>query len=121
MKKLILALAFVLVPAISFGQAVHNPTAVTFTASVDHAAINNYVLGWFAIGATDPLMEVNLSKPTPDGSQVCTATIDARPLAFGSYIVKVRAVAGAVTSEWSEPSNLGIRSPFPPTVPVVRK
>ena len=121
MRKLFLVLFFIFAPSIVWGQAVNNPGTVTFTASVDHATVDSYVLGWFATGATSPLMEVNLAKPVPDATQTCTHTIDSRPLAFGTYTVKIRAVAGAVTSEWSDPSNGAIRSPFPPTVPVVKK
>jgi hypothetical protein len=103
-------------------QTVTNPDRVLFTASVDHASLTKYVVGFFAAGATAPLMEQDIALGTPDAQQIVTQPINARPLAFGAaYVLKVRAVAGTVTSEWSEASNAFDRIPLAPSLPVVRR
>jgi hypothetical protein len=112
---LLIALLVLVVASLASGQT------VTFTASADHATIDRYVLGWFAAGATAPQIEVDLGKPcTADLTVPCSKLLDAKPLAFGTYTVKVRAVAGAVTSIWSDPSNTWTRLPLPPGAPAVK-
>jgi len=99
-----------------------NPGHAEFTASEDHAAIDKYVLGYFVAGATAPLMEVDLAKPTPDAQQLVSVVISARPLGFGTYVARVKAVAGSLSSEWTEASNAFERVPFPPPgSPAVKK
>jgi hypothetical protein len=95
---------------------------VTFTASADHALVTAYVLGYFAPGATQPTQEVDLGKPTPDATQTITVAINIHPLSFGAaYVAKVKAVAGALVSDWSDPSNAFDRVPGKTGVPVVQK
>lgn len=102
-------------------QGVINPSQVTFTASDDHAIVTSYVIGYFAPGATAPLQEVDLGKPTPDATNTCAATINTRPLTFGTdYVAKVRAVAGTLTSEWSAASNPFARLPGKPGGPAIK-
>jgi hypothetical protein len=122
MKRLILACVFLLLALpLSAQTAVTNPGHVEFTASVDHALIDKYVIGWFAQGATDPIQETDLGKPTPDGANLVSTTINIHPLGFGIYTAKVKAVVGAVSSEWSVPSNEAVRGPFPPASPSLKK
>ena len=101
-------------------QTVTNPTGVTFTASADHATVTGYSLGFFATGATTPTQEVTLGKGTPDAQQTITAAIDSKPLGFGTYTARVRAVAGSLSSPWSADSNPFSRVPVTPGVPAVR-
>lgn len=107
-------------PAWAGAQTVTNPTGVAFTASADHATVTGYTLGFFATGATNPIQEVTLGKGTPDAQQVITAAIDSKPLGFGTYTARVRAVAGAQSSPWSGDSNPFSRVPLTPGVPAVR-
>lgn len=115
-------IAFLLLFALpASAQSVVNPSAVTFTVSTDHADITSYTLGYFAPGATLPLQEVDLGKPTPV-ALVATVPINVKPLGWVTgYTVKVKAVASAtVMSEWSEPSNFFDRKPGKPGGPVVK-
>jgi len=124
MKRVLLIVAALalLVPSLALAQTTpRNPREVTFTASLDHAQIDSYRIGYFLAGATDPVQETDLGKPTPDATQTCLATINTQPLAFGAaYTAKIRAIAGDVSSEWSTPSNPFDRVPGPPSKPVVK-
>ena len=117
----LLAASLLILAATAVGaQTVTNPTGVTFTASTDHATVTGYSLGFFASGATTPTQEVNLGKGTPDAQNTIAAAIDSKPLGFGTYTAKVRAVAGRLSSPWSDPSNPFSRVPGQPGVPAVR-
>ena len=98
-----------------------NPSAVTFTASADHADLTHYVLGYFAPGATAPVMEIDLGKPTPV-VDVITLPLNIKPLGWPQgYTVKVKAIAAVgVESEWSLPSGPFNRQPGKPGGPVVK-
>jgi hypothetical protein len=90
----------------AFAQVLYNPSKAEFVASVDHATVTSYEIGWFLGAATDPVSSQNLGKPTPaSGSNLCLVPITVAPLSFNTYIAKVRAIAGAATSVWSDPSN----------------
>lgn len=103
-------------------QSVVNPTTVTFTASVDHADISSYAIGYFAAGATAPVQEVDLGKPTPGTGGVISVGIVVKPLGWVTgYTVRVKAVAGSgIVSEWSSDSNPFSRQPGKPGGPVVK-
>lgn len=118
----LLAVGLVLLTALAaYGQTVQNPREVTFTPSADHAVVDAYVIGFFPPGATSPVQEINLGKPTPDATNTCTATINTQPLPFGAaYIAKVRALAGTLSSVWSDASNPFDRVPGPPSKPAIK-
>lgn len=98
-----------------------NPREGTFTASADHAALDKYVIGFFAPGATSPVQTQDIGKPVPDGTSTCTFTFNSQPIGFGvDYTAKVKAVAGTAESEWSLASNFFDRVPGPPGKPVIR-
>lgn len=112
----------VLAPVVVHGQApVQNPTKAEFTPSADHATIDYYQIGYFLAGAAEPVTVTDLGKPAPDASNVCRVDLNTQPLTFGGYIAKVRARAGGVWSDWSDPSNPFERIPGPPGGPVVKK
>ena len=117
-------LTFVLLGAASaaFAQKPTNPRTLEFTPSVDHAAASGYTLGYFLPGATDPVQTVSLGKPTPNAQNVCTATINTMPLAFGlDYTGKLKTIISpGLESEWSEPSNPFDRVPGPPGKPAIK-
>jgi len=124
MKRLLivaLVVAGVLAAGPVAAQTIRNPSVATFTASPDHAQIDSYQIGFFLPGAADPVQTANLGKPTPDAAQTCTVTLNTQPLTFGAaYTAKVKAVAGAVASDWSEASNPFDRVPGKPSKPVVK-
>lgn len=121
MRTILLALAAcVLIASGASAQTVTNPTGVMFTASADHATVTAYSLGFYATGATSPVQEVNLGKGTPDAQNVISASIDSKPLSFGTYTARVRAIAGTATSAWSPDSNPFSRTPLAPGAPAVK-
>lgn len=120
MRRVLFVVALLVAVPVS-AQNVVNPSTVTFTASDDHAAIDKYILGYFAPGATAPVQEADLGKPTPDAGRVCAVSLNTRPLAFGvNYTAKVKALAGTTASEWSEASNPFDRRPGKTGAPVVK-
>lgn len=101
-------------------QTVRNPTQVVWTPSVDHAAVTSYRMGWFIDGATEPVQQADLGKPAPNAQNECIAAIPSYPIGI-TYVAKLVAVAGSVTSDWSAASNPFLRTPAPPpSAPVVR-
>jgi hypothetical protein len=122
MKRFLLALLAVLLCSapVQAQTPVPNPTSVAFTASADHSTLTGYRIGYFVAGATSPIQEADLPLGTPDGTQTVTAVINSRPLGYGVYVAKVRAVAGTMLSEWSPDSNPFSRVPLPPSSLVVR-
>jgi hypothetical protein len=114
-KTVLLALLALVLAAPSWAQApVPNPGKVEYTVSVDHAALTKYVIGFFLPGATDPVQMQDLPIVAPGADQKVLQPINTTPLGFGTYIAKMRSVAGTVASEWSAPSNELERSPLPP-------
>ena len=102
-------------------QAVVNPRTIEYMVSADHATLTKYILGFFLLGATAPVQAQDLPIVAPDAQQKVTQPIDATPLGFGSYVGRLRSVAGTVEGEWSEPSNDFVRAPLPPSAPTVRR
>ena len=84
-------------------QVVTNPTKVEYTVSPDHAGLTKYIIGYFLPGATDPMQVADLPIVTPIAGKV-EQPINATPLGWGTYIAKLKSVAGAVSSDWSLPS-----------------
>jgi hypothetical protein len=123
MKRVWVAVLFLLVASVAVAQQTKptNPREGTFSASPDHAQLDRYVLGFFLPGAASPVQTQDIGKPTPDGSGVCTFTFNSQPLTFGvDYVAKVKSVAGAAESGWSEASNPFDRVPGSPGKPVIR-
>ena len=123
MRQTMCAMALVLAcAACASAQPVSNPTKVAFTVSVDHAQLTSYTIGYFLVGAASPVQSATLPLGTPDAQQDVEQPINSTPLGFGVYVAKVKANAGAVSSEWSAPSNEFARVPFPPaSAPTVKK
>jgi hypothetical protein len=77
---------------------VNNPSAVTFTASADHATLDGYELDILRPDLT-VLQTLNLGKPVPDATNTCSAPMNVQPVAFGNgYTVRIRAKAGTAVS-----------------------
>ncbi len=100
-KKLIIVLMLLVgFAATSSAQVVpdvDNPSAVTFTPSVDHALIDSYELDIVRPDGS-VLQTINLGKPTPVAN-VITASINVQPVAFAvGYTTRVRTKAGTAVS-----------------------
>jgi len=117
--------ALVMVAALVAGpasaQTLTNPTKVEYVVSADHATLTKYVIGYFLPGATDPVQTADLVVAAPDAQQKVEQPINAVPLGYATYVAKIKAVAGAVSGEWSLASNEFSRVPFPTGAPVVKK
>jgi hypothetical protein len=99
---------------------VDNPSAVQFTASSDHAAIDSYELDILRADGT-VLQTLNLGKPTPDATNTVTAPINVQPVAFATgYSVRVRAKAGTSASDYAVSLNKFNRKPGAPSKAVVK-
>lgn len=122
MKRWCLLLALLGFASVASAQTPVNPRTVTFTPSTDHATVTSYEIAYFVTGATDPIQAaVDIGKPAPDATNICTAAINTQGIPFGSnYIAKMRAKAGTLYSDWSEASNLFSRLPGPPAKPVIK-
>jgi hypothetical protein len=122
MKKLIFSFIFLGLSAnLVSAQNVINPGHVEYTVSPDHASLSKYTLGFFLAGATDPVQSQDLPIVAPDGTGKVTQPINSVPLAFGTYVARMRSFAGTVGGEWSVPSNAFDRAPLPTPAPVVKK
>jgi len=117
--------ALVMVAAFTAGsasaQVLTNPTKVEYVISADHATLTKYTIGFFLPGATDPVQSADLAVMAPDGMQKVEQAINSVPLGYATYTAKIRAVAGAVSGDWSVASNEFSRVPFPTGAPVVKK
>ena len=121
MRTFVAVCVCLLLAASASAQNVRNPSVAQWTASLDHAQVTSYVIAFYLPGATDPVQEVDLGKPTPDATQTCAANINTMPLTFGvGYTAKMKAVATGVASDWSMPSNTFDRVPGPPSKAVVK-
>jgi hypothetical protein len=135
MKKLLIVLAFVLLPVVASAKPlpsrpvsvpltpavmqtvpdVNNPSAVTFTPSTDHAAIDSYEMDILRPDGT-VLQTLNLGKPAPNASNECVAQVNVQPVGFGTgYSVRVRALAGTAASDYAVSVNKFNRVPGGPT------
>jgi hypothetical protein len=99
---------------------VNNPSAVTFTASADHASVDSYELDILRPDGT-VLQTLNIGKPAPDATNTCTAPINVQPIAFAAgYTVRLRAKAGTAVSDYTVSVNKFNRVPGPPTKVTVK-
>ena len=111
--KSILVVVLVALASPVAAQTVVNPTTLLWD-SADHAGVDSYVVGYFAGPTTiAPVQEAPIPKPAT--CSPCTASMLAsRPTAFQVWYGAVRAVAGTLTSPWSNRVPFE-RSPSAPT------
>lgn len=120
MRYLIATLLVIISASATEAQVLPNPTRAEFIASLDHAVISSYEIGWFLNGATSPVSVTSIGKPAPDASNLCSTPINVMPLPFNEYTAKIRAIAGTMFSEWSDSSNPFQRVPGKPGKPAVK-
>ena len=117
MKAVLVALLLLVAVPAAAQQPVANPTRIEFNHT-DHAQTDSYVVGYYTSDtAPAPLQESPLPKPATCAP--CAGLLPSRPTAFGLYWVAVRAVAGALSSAWSNRVPFD-RVPVEPTALVVR-
>lgn len=122
MRRLILAALFFALLGLAsaaVAQTVKNPTTVVFTVSTDHASITKYELGFFLAGAAEPVQVADLGTAAPAADNTLSRPLPTFPLGV-TYVARVRAYAGTITSDWSAESNPFYRSPAAPSAIVVR-
>lgn len=113
MRHALVVLFVLSAAAASAQQPVVNPTNVAFDHN-DFAGVDSYVLGYFSSAtAAAPVQEAAVSKPA-NCSPCVVSMLPSRPTAFQNWWVGVRAVAGAVSSPWSNLAPF-VRSPAAPT------
>lgn len=101
------------VPAMA--QTVKNPRAVIFTCP-DHATDTGHEIDILdAKGVV--IQTIQGGDPAADASGDVTITINVQPVTFGSYTIKVRAVAGVLKSPDSMASAVWERVPGQPGQP----
>lgn len=116
MTRLLCGALLVLLAASATAQ-VTNPRTIDFDHE-DFAAVDGFVVGYFANPtATAPVQEAAFPKPATCAP--CSGALPSRPTAFRTWYVAVRAVAGDVSSEWSERVPF-VRAPEPPARVKVR-
>ena len=81
---------------------VRNPQSISFTCA-DHDRDDEHEVEIVDVKTGAVVQTILLGDPPLTGSLVMT-TVNLRPLAFGSYVVRVRAVANGQRSETSDPS-----------------
>jgi hypothetical protein len=107
-------------PAEAQTADVRNPSAVTFTVSVDHAAVDSYEMDILRPDGS-VLQTLSLGKPTPDATGTATAALNVQPVAFGvGYHVRVRAKAGTAVSDDALSENTFSRVPGGPSKVVIK-
>lgn len=102
---------------------VKNPTAVSFT-SVDHAnaAVTGYEVD-IVVNSTNAVLQtiaVAKSATTVLTNGDIRIGLNVQPIAFGTYRIVVRTIAGTVRSSDSVSSDPFERSPGAPSKPVVQ-
>lgn len=114
MKPIARALAALVVITPVFAQPVtlRNPNFIVFTCQ-DHDRDDEHEAEIVDVRTGGVVQTMLLGDPPLTGSLVI-AEVNLRPLAFGSYVVRVRAVANGQRSETSDPSPVWERAPGKP-------
>ena len=71
-------------------------TTLELTQSADHASLSGYGLNIYSVNWNDPVLSLDLGKPTPVGGVITvdiSATLAALPA--GTYTAKVLAIGGS--------------------------
>src|SRR3990167_1388606 len=99
-----LAIAVVVAVAGAVAQvpAVKNPSGVTFT-SPDHETVTGYEVD--VLSGTSVLTTLVLGKGTQAVDGVVTLPLNVQPIAFGTYTLRIRAVASPVLKSANSPAS----------------
>jgi hypothetical protein len=100
--------------------SINNPSAVTFTASADHSAIESYEADILRPDGS-VLQTLNLGKPTPDAAGTITVTLNVQPIAFAQgYRLRLSAKVGTARSDYALSENTFNRVPGAPSKVAVK-
>lgn len=111
MFELLLLLTLVQPP-----EPVRNPTHVQFTC-VDHDLDTMHELDFLSVsedGSQLFVQTILLGDPPANDEGNIDIALPVQPVAYGRYVVRVRASVGEMRSPDSEVSNVFQRGPFPP-------
>lgn len=118
MKRYLIALIVLCLPALALGQTVTNPSKIAWTYTPEeHAATPKYEVGYFVGAAAVPAQTAQIlsAQVTLVGGEY-QATLP-RP-AFGTFTAKLKACnSSAVCSDWSAPSGPFVLSWIQPPIP----
>jgi hypothetical protein len=117
--KLLIALAFLALPALAGAQTI-NPASVQFD-SADHALVTRYSVGYFLGAAAQPFQEASVPVASVTGTAATGRSLLLSRPAFGNFTLKLRAIAldsnnAEVSSPWSAASLPFVFSPLAPVV-----
>lgn len=98
---------------------VRNPTGVTFTCP-DHALDDGHEVDIVDSVTGVVLQTIQGGDPAADAQGIVTVQLNVQPVKFGTYVFIVRAKAGTNMSPNSPPSEVWMRSPGAPGVPVAK-
>ena len=94
---------------------VQNPSGIAFTPSSDHANITAYEAEIRTSPGGAVIQTLNLGKPGPNTQGEIVVAMNAQPIAFGSYVIVVRSIAGTVRGPVSTPTDIWERAPGAPS------
>ncbi|MGH2667509.1 MAG: hypothetical protein ACRDH5_00025 [bacterium] len=98
---------------------VKNPRGVTWAGCPDHDRDDNHEVGIFDAASGASVQVLSVGDPAlTDGAY--PALVNVQPIAFGRYVFRVRALVGALASDWSEPTEVWERAPGKPSGAVAR-
>lgn len=97
-------------------EPVKNPTAVLFTCP-DHDRDDQHEIDIIRVSDGQVVQTLLVGDPPVNGNGDVRVAINVMPVAFGQYVIKVRAVAGTLKSEDSVASEVWVRSPGKPSKP----
>lgn len=122
MRRLaVVAIAFALLgfASTAFAQTpIKNPTRAVIGVSPDHSQVTKYELGFFLVGAAEPVQLSDVGTGTPVNGEL-DKPLPSYPIGV-TYLAKARCYAGTIASDWSPASDPFYRTPAPPAAVAIR-
>lgn len=99
MSRLLVVLLVCLLAAPLLAQTPVNPSLIEWDCP-DHAIDTDHEVGFFLLGATEPVSMQRLGDPAPQPNGKVQTGINSRPLGMGQYELAIRVYVGPAVSEW---------------------
>ena len=115
-EALVLSAALVQTPP---EPPVKNPRGVTITCP-DHDRDDQHEVDIVRVSDGQVVQTILAGDPAPNSTGDVDLLINVQPIAFGQYRFVVRAVAGSLKSENSQPSEIWERAPGAPSIKKVK-
>lgn len=93
---------------------IKNPSGLIFTCP-DHALDDQHEIDIVRQADGVVVQTLLVGDPPADVNGDVVVKVNVQPVAFGSYVFRVRAVAGTIKSDTSDPSPIWERAPGKPT------